>query len=154
MANRVLKQIGVIGAGSCPAEIYELAREVGREIARRGYLLICGGLGGVMEAACRGAKEEGGMTVGVIPMADKEKANPYVDVVIATDMGHARNIIIVHSSDGLVAVAGQEGTLSEIAIALKVGKPVVGLKSWDLGGRVPQASSPQEAVERLIQACG
>jgi len=154
MASRVPKQIGVIGASSCPPEIYELAREVGREIARRGYILICGGLGGVMEAACRGAKEEGGLTVGIIPMAHKEGANPYVDVVIATDMGHARNVIIVHSSDGLVAVAGEEGTLSEIAIALKAGKPVVGLKSWDLGGRVPQASSPREAVERLVGAWG
>ncbi len=148
------KQIGVIGAGSCPREVYELARKVGREIARRGHVLICGGLGGVMEAACKGAKEMGGMTVGILPGAQRETANPWVDIAIATDMGHARNVIIVHSSDGLIAVSGGPGTLSEIAIALKVGKPVVALKSWSLEGKVPQANSPQEAVRMLLEAMG
>lgn len=145
------KAIGIIGAGSCPPEIEELAREVGREVARRGYVLICGGLGGVMRAACQGAKEMGGLTVGILPTAQKEDANPFVDLAIPTNMGHARNVIIVHSSDALIAIAGGAGTLSEIAIAMKVGKPVVGLKSWSLEGRIPQASRPEEAVQMAIQ---
>jgi len=152
MGGGTLKRaIGIIGAGSCSPEIEELAREVGREVARRGYVLICGGLGGVMRAACQGAKEMGGLTVGILPTAQKEDANPFVDLAIPTNMGHARNVIIVHSSDALIAIAGGAGTLSEIAIAMKVGKPVVGLKSWSLEGRIPQASRPEEAVQMAIQ---
>ncbi len=145
------KTIGIIGAGSCPPEVEELAKGVGREVARRGYVLICGGLGGVMRAACEGAKEMGGFTVGILPTAHKEDANPFVDLAIPTGMGHARNVIIVHSSDVLIAIAGEAGTLSEIAIAMKVGKPVVGLRSWSLEGRIPQASRPEEAVQMALQ---
>lgn len=145
------RQIGVIGAESCSEEIYELAFRVGKEIARLGHVLICGGLGGVMEAACKGAKEAGGLTVGILPGPAKEAANRWVDVVIATDMGHARNVIIVHSSDGLIAVSGGPGTLSEIAIALKTSKPVVSLKSFTLDGLIPQASGPEEAVWMLLE---
>lgn len=145
------RQIGVIGAGSCSEEIYELALRVGREIARLGHILVCGGLGGVMEAACRGAKEAGGLTVGILPGPSKDAANRWVDVVIATDMGHARNVIIVHSSDGLIAISGGPGTLSEIAIALKTSKPVVSLKSFALNGLLPQAQGPEEAVQMLLK---
>lgn len=147
------RQIGVIGAGECPAEVYELARAVGREIARRGHILVCGGLGGVMEGACRGAREEGGLTVGVLPSSRISDANPWVEVAIATGMGEARNAIVVHSSEGLIAIAGGYGTLSEVAIALKVGKPVVALESFVLEG-VTLASDPIEAVSLLLRAMG
>ena len=110
-------QIGVIGAGLCPPSVEKIAEDVGREIAKSGAFLICGGLGGVMEAAARGAKFEGGFTIGILPGIDSYEANPYIDVSIVTDMGHARNVILVRSSDALIAVEGGFGTLSEIAIA-------------------------------------
>jgi uncharacterized protein (TIGR00725 family) len=120
--------IGVVGAGSCSDEVAELARQVGSEIARRGAVLVCGGLGGVMQEAARGAKEQGGLTVGILPGPNVTDANSYVDVAIATNMGHARNAIIVETAQALIAVAGGYGTLAEIALALKAGKPVVALR--------------------------
>jgi len=107
-----MNMIGVIGAGSCSTEIYELARRVGAGIARAGGVLVCGGLGGVMEGACRGAREASGETVGILPGPDKASANPYVSIPIVTDLGHARNVLIVRTSDLLVAVSGGYGTLS------------------------------------------
>jgi uncharacterized protein (TIGR00725 family) len=151
MEGRGVKgQIGVIGGGTCSSEIYEIAQEVGREIARSGFSLVCGGLGGVMEAACRGAREAGGITIGILPTANKRDANPYVDLVIPTGLGHARNVLVVHASDALVAVDGETGTLSEIAIALKVGKPIVGIKTWELEGRVPLAPGGRESIVMLM----
>ncbi len=143
-------QIGVIGGGECPRDIYDIAQEVGREIAMRGYSLVCGGLGGVMEAACRGAKEAKGLTIGILPTSDRRDANPYVDIVIPTGLGHARNILVVHASDALIAIDGGAGTLSEIAIALKVGKPIVGIRTWGLEGRVPMADGGREALAMLV----
>jgi len=140
--------VGVIGSGECSEELSSLAREVGREIARRGGILICGGLGGVMEAACEGAKEEGGLTIGILPGTSREDANPYVDIPIATGLSDARNVIIVRSSDVLIAVGGRWGTLSEIAFALKFGKPVVCLKGWDMLPDVHRALDPVDAVEK------
>ena len=128
---------------TCSAEIYE--------IARHGFSLVCGGLGGVMEAACRGAKEAGGITIGIIPTADKRDANPYCDLIIPTGLGHARNVLVVHASDALVAVDGETGTLSEIAIALKVGKPIVGINTWELGGRIPLAQGGREASAMIME---
>jgi uncharacterized protein (TIGR00725 family) len=155
MAGRLVKgQIGVIGGAECSLEIYEIAREVGRAIARNGFALVCGGLGGVMEAACQGAKEAGGITIGLLPTSNKGDANPYCDLVIPTGLGHARNILVVHASDALVAVDGEAGTLSEIAIALKIGKPLVGIRSWELEGRVPQAERGGEAVAKLMEMLG
>ena len=148
--RRVKGQIGVIGGGTCSPEIYEIAREVGREIARNGFSLVCGGLGGVMEAACRGAREVEGITIGILPFTNKGDANPYCDIVIPTGIGHARNVLVVHASDALVAVDGETGTLSEIAIALKVGKPIVGIKTWDLEGRVPLAREGGEAIAMIM----
>ncbi len=138
--------IGVIGESVTNERRYELARAVGREIARRGAVLVGGGLGGVMEASCRGAKEAGGTTVGILPGASRHEANPWVDIPIVTGMGHARNVIVVRSSDAIVAVGGSWGTLSEIAFALKMGVPVVGLDTWDVSSEITKADTAEEAV--------
>ncbi len=144
-------QIGVIGAGSCNNEMEGIAEEVGREIAKEGAILICGGLGGVMEASARGAKAEGGVTVGILPGFDPSSANPFIDIKIVTGMSHARNILIVRSSDALIAVSGGYGTLSEIAIALKLNKPVIGLKTWNVSSTIVQARNPKEAVKTVTE---
>ena len=122
--------IGVIGGGDVPPQVAGLAEEVGREIARRGAILVCGGLGGVMEAACRGASSEGGLTVGILPGDNRQAANPYVKIPIATGIGYARNAAVVKSSQAIIAVDGSYGTLSEIGFALQGGIPVIGLKTW------------------------
>jgi hypothetical protein len=142
----------VIGASTATYEEIELAEKTGIALASAGALLICGGLGGVMEAACRGAKEFGGTTVGILPGADRSQANPFVDVAIATGIGEARNAIVVSSADAVVAVGGEFGTLSEIALALRAGKPVIGLDTWELHRHgvqiegVMPAEDPVEAV--------
>ncbi|MDQ3752452.1 MAG: TIGR00725 family protein [Actinomycetota bacterium] len=149
--------IGVVGSGDPSPEEALLAVEVGCAVARSGALLVCGGLGGVMEAACRGAKSEGGTTVAILPGAGRRDANPYVDVAIATGMGEMRNALLVRACDALVAVAGEFGTLSEIAFALKTGVPVVGIGTWELSrpGRVSDAiervDSAAEAVEAAMR---
>jgi uncharacterized protein (TIGR00725 family) len=148
--------VAVIGSASCSQEVAAQAEAVGREIARRGAVLVCGGRGGVMEAACRGAKAEGGITVGILPGADRGEANRYVDIAIATGMGEARNAIVVRTADAVVAVSGGYGTLSEIGLALKMGRPVVGLGTWELQqagqavAAVVQATTPAQAVERAL----
>lgn len=148
--------VAIVGSAICSAEVAALAEEVGREVARRGAVLICGGRGGVMEAACRGAKTEGGTTVGILPGADRREANAFVDIPIATGLGEARNTIVVRAADAVVAVSGGYGTLSEIGFALKMGRPVVGLGTWDLaqGGEpaeaVFQAVSPGQAVAQAL----
>ncbi len=142
-------QIGVIGAARASEEEYRRAVKVGELIARAGAVLICGGLEGVMEAASLGARRAGGITVGIIPGYEKRDANPYVDIVIATGMGHARNAIVAASSDALIAIGGEMGTLSEIAFALKLGKKVVGLETWDIPG-VIRVKTPEEAVKIAI----
>jgi len=142
--------IGVIGASSCSPEIAELAEAVGREIGKRGAVLICGGLGGVMEFASKGAKEAGGLTIGILPGTSKKEANCYIDIPIVTDLGHARNILIAHSSDSLIAISGEHGTLSEIAIGLKLKKTVIGLNTWDIEG-VIRAKTAAEAIEKAMK---
>lgn len=144
-------QIGVIGAGSCGGEVRKIAEEVGREIAKKGAILICGGLGGVMEASAKGAKAEGGITVGILPGFDPSDANPFIDIKIVTGLSHARNVLVVHSSDVLIAVSGGYGTLSEIAIALKLLKPVVGFNTWDISPTIVQAGNAKEAVKKAIE---
>lgn len=126
--------VGIIGASECDAELRKIAQDVGSRIAGRGWILLCGGLGGVMEAASMGAQGSGGTVVGILPTASTADANPYVDIPIATNMGHARNIIIAHTADVLVAIGGGYGTLSEISIAKKLGKRVYGLRSWSIKG--------------------
>jgi len=144
--------IGVLGGGRCTPEISELAEEVGFRIAKRDALLICGGLFGVMEAACIGAKKAGGTTIGVLPGARKSDANEFVDIPLPTAMSDARNIIIVRSSDAVIAINGALGTLSELAFAIKFGVPVVGLETWDIDLRVQKAETAEEAVNKAFGA--
>jgi uncharacterized protein (TIGR00725 family) len=118
-----------------------LAEAVGRGAAETGAVLVCGGMGGVMEAACRGARAAGGLTIGILPGPTRADANPYVDVAIATGINEARNLAIIRTSDILIAVGGSYGTLSEIGFALKAGKKVVGLRTWDIAGMVPAATA-------------
>lgn len=149
--------IGVIGAGECDPEEERLAYEVGREIARRQAVLVCGGLGGVMAAASRGAAEAGGLVVGILPGVRREDGNPYLTVALPTGLGEARNALVVRASDAVIAVAGGYGTLSEIGLALKVGIPVVGLDTWEIRRRgnpdagITVARDPAEAVEMALR---
>ena len=140
-------QIAVIGGGECSPMVRELAHRLGKLLAEQGHILLCGGLGGVMEAACSGAREAGGLAVGILP-AELAEANKCIDIAIATGMGHARNVIIVKSADAVVALPGSYGTLSEIALALKMNKPVISLKSWDIPGTL-RAETPEEALKLL-----
>jgi uncharacterized protein (TIGR00725 family) len=154
MRNR--KCISVCCAG-CPSdEEAKLAYEVGKEIALRGAILICGGLSGSMESACRGAKDHGGMTIGILPTYEKDTANKWVDIAIPTGLGNARNNLVVASGDAVIGVGGSWGTLSELAIAMKMGKVVVVLGGWrastsgipDPGFR--QAETASEAVSIVL----
>ena len=146
--------VAVVGSGFAAGELYEKAREVGRLVAERGGIIVCGGLSGVMEAAARGAAEVGGTAIGVLPDENRQRANEYLAYSITTGTGHARNLAVVCSGDVVVAVGGEYGTLSEIGLALKVGRPVVALKSWDLGEHAGVASSPEEAVEAAFGLLG
>lgn len=144
-----LPQIAVIGPSPCTESEGRAAEEVGRELGRRGAILISGGLGGVMEASCRGARENGGLTVGILPHTGE--GNGYLSVKIRTGLSHARNIVVVESADAVVAVGGAYGTLSEIAIALKTGKEVFGYESWEIAGVQP-CRTPREAAVRALGA--
>lgn len=146
--------IGVIGAGQVSAAGYQFAREVGRLLGEKGVVLVCGGLSGVMEAACRGCREAGGETLGILPGPEGKAANPYVSLAVATNMGHARNVIIAHTAQALIAVEGEYGTLSEMAIALKLGRPVVALNSWPGLDGVLEAASAEEAVDLALGSIG
>ncbi len=145
--------IGVIGAGTCPDPTYEIAMKLGFEIGKRGWNLICGGLGGVMEGAAKGCMEAGGMTIGILPDLNKKSANPYIRVPIPTGLGEGRNLLVVRASDILVAIAGGHGTLSEIALALKLNKTVLGLETWnDIKGvlYVPDYHAAIRMVEEIV----
>ena len=152
-----LDVVAVVGPSDTDdAELIEGAELIGAGLAATGAVVVTGGLGGVMEAACRGAQAEGGTTVGILPADDRADANPYVDVAIATGLGEARNTLVVRAADVLIALAGEFGTLSEIAFALRTGKPVVGIGTWELakGGRsvdaIVPAATPAEAVEKAL----
>jgi uncharacterized protein (TIGR00725 family) len=146
--------VSVVGSGEASGELYEKAREVGRLVAEMGGTVVCGGRTGVMEAAARGAAEAGGVAIGILPDEDRESANEYLTYSVATGTGHARNLAVVCSGDVVIAVGGEYGTLSEIGFALKVGRPVVSLESWDLGEHVAVTSSPREAVEAAFASLG
>lgn len=147
-------RVGVIGSARCAREVYQLAERVGEGIARRGAILICGGLGGVMEGACKGAKAAGGTTVGILPGARPEDANAYVDIPVVTGLGLARNVLVVRSSESLIAIEGGYGTLAEIAFSLQLGIPVIGLKTTYHDRQMIQAANPEEAVEQAFAAIG
>jgi len=149
-----IKIIGVIGSTRAEPDLIALAEEVGSEIAKRSAAVVCGGLSGVMEAVCKGARREGGLTIGIIPSDDKNDANPYVQIPIVTGMGMGRNVMLVKTADVLIAVGGEFGTLSEIAHALNIGKKVIGLRTWRLekarDKSIPDlivATTPKQAVD-------
>jgi len=150
------KFIAVIGGGQPSAQEARLAEEVGRELARRDAILVCGGLGGVMEAACKGASSQGGITIGVLPGDNRQAANPYVQIPIVTGMGYARNVAVVKSAQAVIAIGGSYGTLSEISHALQSGIPVIGLNTWSLSRNGQQdnsiilAQNPSEAVNKAL----
>jgi uncharacterized protein (TIGR00725 family) len=140
--------VAVVGAGRASSEELALAESVGAGLAARGAIVVCGGLGGVMEAACRGAKSGGGTTLGILPGTRRADANAWVDVAVATGLGEARNALVVRAADALIAVGGEFGTLSEIALALKVGKRVVGLATW----RLERPGAEADAIVRAEDA--
>jgi len=150
------KIVAVIGSRQPSPEEAEIAEEVGREVARYGITLVCGGLGGVMEAACRGASAEGGLTIGILPGDSPETANPYVQIPIVTAIGFARNVSVVKSAQAAIAVGGSYGTLSEIAFALQSGIPVIGINTWALSrngqpdNSIIQTKSATEAVNKAL----
>jgi uncharacterized protein (TIGR00725 family) len=146
-------RVSVVGGSTVDTEDTERARRVGRLLARRGHVVVCGGLGGVMEAVCRGASEAGGDTVGILPTADPADANDYVDTAVATGMGHARNAMVVMNGDAVVAVDGGSGTLSELGFAGVFDRPVAGLGTHDVAG-VEAVDSPAAAVDYVESAAG
>jgi uncharacterized protein (TIGR00725 family) len=146
--------VAVVGSGTASGELYEKAREVGRLVAERGGTVVCGGRSGVMEAVARGATEAGGTAIGILPDEDRKRANEHLSYSIATGTGHARNLAVVCSGDVVIAVGGEYGSLSEMGLALKVGRPVVALESWDLGEHVSVAATPEAAVEAAFRLLG
>lgn len=147
------KIIAVIGGRRVEKALLEEAEKVGRLIARSGMVLVCGGLGGVMEAASRGASAEGGTTIGILPQDHKRDANDYIDIPIVTGMGIGRNVIIARTADALIAIGGEYGTLSEIAFALQLGKPVIGVRTWEIKGIVT-AVNAEAAVHKAQELLG
>ena len=161
MHKRASLRIGVIGGNTVPAALYNEAVEVGRLLAKAGAEVFCGGMAGAMEAVCKGVAEGGGRSIGLLPDDHIERANEFVTVPIATGLGYARNYIIVHNSDALIAVGGSEGTLNEMAAALNMGLTVVSIESWELDklgkiqrGKLVHASRAAEAVQLALEAAG
>ena len=156
MSENKKRIIAVIGGSQCSPEEVKMAEAVGRELARRDAILVCGGLGGVMEAACKGASSEGGMTIGILPGDNYQVANPYVQIPIVTGIGYARNAIVVKSAQAVIAIGGSYGTLSEIAHALQSNIPVIGLNTWSLSRNgqpeksIILADNPTEAVNKAL----
>jgi uncharacterized protein (TIGR00725 family) len=160
MRARDAAYVAVVGASEAAADVADLADEVGRLLAESGAVIVCGGLTGVMESVCRGAKRAGGTTVGILPGSTRRQANEFVDIPIATGLGEARNAVVARAADVVIAIAGEFGTLSEIALALRLGTPVVGLQTWELrkeGAAVDaivRASSPEDAVNKALELAG
>lgn len=142
-------RLSVVGGGQGPEDALAIAEDVGRTIAERGHLLVCGGRTGVMEAACRGAKDADGRTIGILPGTVVADANQYVDVPIVTGLGNARNVLVALNGDGVIAIDGRYGTLSEIAHALDAGRPVAGIDTHDIPG-VERVDSADEAVTWVV----
>lgn len=159
MAGRLVERlhVAVVGGGHADDAECDKAARVGRALAEAGAVVVCGGLGGVMEAACRGARDGGGTSIGILPGSDRDGANAYADVALATGMGEGRNVLVVRNADAVVAVGGEFGTLSEVALALQAGIAVVGLSTWELAkaGRpvdgILRASSPEDAADMAMR---
>jgi uncharacterized protein (TIGR00725 family) len=149
--NTARSSVAIVGAGDATPAVCELAYAAGLAVARRGAVLICGGRGGVMAAAARGARSAGGLTVGILPGYDRGEANPNIEIAIATGMGEARNAIVVASADSVVALEGEGGTLSEIGLAIKLGRPVVGLRAWPQLEMISHADNPSAAVDLALE---
>lgn len=147
-------RIGVIGGSSCTSRQAETAYKVGELVAGRGGIIVCGGMGGVMEAACRGARENGGITVGILPGGSAREGNRYLTIPVVTGMGYARNALVVMSSQAIVAIGGRYGTLSELAYASQYGVPVFGLSTWKVRLPVRHVRTPAEAVRLAFEAVG
>jgi len=150
MEIRQKRRIGVIGGSRPEAKFIELAFDIGRRIAKAGAVLVCGGLAGIMEAAARGAKQAGGLTIGILPGKEPADANPFIDIALATGLGYARNSLVAMNADVLIAIDGEYGTLSEIAYGRIYGKKVIGLSTWNVEGVTP-AATPEEAVELALE---
>ena len=140
-------RIGVIGAAACTAKLAKLAHEVGTLIAQRGGVLICGGMGGVMEAACRGAHAAGGLTVGILPGGSAGEGNKFVIIPILTGMGYARNAVVVRTCQAVIAIGGRYGTLSEIAYTAQFNIPIIGLSTWKIRAPIKHVKTPEEAIK-------
>ena len=140
--------VAVVGPGDASPQELASAEDVGAGLAALGAVVVTGGLGGVMEAASRGARSKRGHTLGILPGEDRETANAWVEIAIATGLGELRNGLVVRAADALVAVGGGHGTLSEVALGLKLGRPVVGLGTWEVHG-VEHVSTPAEAIDRI-----
>ncbi len=140
--------IAVVGGHKCSKKIYRLAEEIGSLIAAQGWILVCGGRTGVMEAACKGAKKQNGLTVGILPSSNGKDVNRYVDVKIPTGLGYARNILVVRAADAVVAIDGEYGTLSEIAFAFNEAKLIVGIDTWEIEG-IKKVNSAKEAISYI-----
>lgn len=157
MSQDKRKIIAVIGGGQPTSKEAKSAEKVGRELAKYGAILVCGGLGGIMEAACKGASAEGGITIGILPGENRQSANPYVQIPIATGLGYARNAAVAKSAQAVIAIGGSYGTLTEIGYALQTGVPVIGLNTWTISQNDKQdksiipAESPVEAVEMALE---
>ncbi len=149
MSNSRRRVIAVIGGRRVEKRLLLEAEKVGRLLARKEAAMVCGGLGGVMEAASRGARAEGGLTVGILPQEHKRDVNEYIDIPVVTGLGIGRNVIIARTGDALIAIGGEYGTLSEIAFALQLGKPVIGIETWDIKGVIP-ADSAEDAVKKVF----
>jgi uncharacterized protein (TIGR00725 family) len=157
MSARPVRYVAVVGAAAATPAEERIAGNVGRALAEAGAIVVTGGLGGVMAAACRGAREAGGRTVGLLPGEDRADANPWVDVAIPTGMGEARNALVARAVDALIAVGGEFGTLSEMALALKLGRPVVAIGGWRIEREEPatdpilRARDAAEAVRLVME---
>jgi len=151
MSSKRAPIIGVIGPGQCSGKLKIQAEQIGQTIAAEGAMLVCGGLGGVMEAAARGAKEKDGTTIGIIPGDKKSDANKYIDIVIPSGIGEARNLLIIRTADAVVALPGMYGTLSEMAFCMKTNTPLVSLQAWDISDKIIRLDDPIKAAKEAIR---
>lgn len=145
--------IAVIGGSKCSKKVEQISHKIGKIVAKVGAILICGGLGGVMEAACKGTKSAGGLTLGILPGENKESANPFVDIALPTGLGYARNVLVVKSADIVIAINGKYGTLSELAYALHFKKPIFGINTWNIEGinKVKSLKELENKIKKLLR---